>query len=108
MKTMKNVILLAMALVWGIAAQAQVDPVNKDGVAIGGYDVVSYFSGEAKQGNKTYAAKHDAATYYFASKANMATFTQSPSMYVPQFGGYCAWWLFRSDGATCFGQTVPL
>lgn len=88
---MKQVVLLAMALVWGIAAQAQVDPVSKDGVAIGGYDVVSYFSGEAKQGNKTYAAKHDGVTYYFASKANKATFTQSPSMYVPQFDGYCAW-----------------
>ncbi len=80
-----------MALVWGIVAQAQVDPVGKDGVAIGGYDVVSYFSGAAKQGNKTYAAKHDGATYYFASKANKAKFTQSPSMYLPQFDGYCAW-----------------
>lgn len=58
---MKQLFLLAMALVWGIVAQAQVDPVGKDGVAIGGYDVVSYFSGAAKQGNKTYAAKHDGA-----------------------------------------------
>lgn len=80
-----------MALVWGIVAQAQVDPVGKDGVAIGGYDVVSYFSGAAKQGNKTYAAKHDGATYYFVSKANRAKFAQSPSMYLPQFDGYCAW-----------------
>ena len=36
MKAMKQIFVLAMALVWGIAVQAQVDPVNKDGVAIGG------------------------------------------------------------------------
>lgn len=91
MKTIKNVILLGLALVWGALAQAQIDPVNKDGLAIGGYDVVAYFSGKAKKGTKSHAAKHNGATYYFASKANKDAFTKSPSSYLPEFDGYCAW-----------------
>lgn len=91
MKTIKNAILLGLALVWGALAQAQIDPVNADGLAIGGYDVVAYFSGKPQKGTKTHAAKHNGATYYFASKANKDAFTKSPSSYLPEFDGYCAW-----------------
>jgi YHS domain-containing protein len=91
MKTIKNVILLGLALVWGALAQAQIDPVNADGLAIGGYDVVAYFSGTPQKGTKAHAAKHNGATYYFASKANKDAFTKSPSSYLPEFDGYCAW-----------------
>ncbi|MEW2922114.1 YHS domain-containing (seleno)protein [Muricauda sp. ANG21] len=91
MKTVKQVFALAVALLWGAFAQAQIDPVNTDGVALGGYDVVSYFSGKAKEGKKTFAAKHNEVTYYFASKANRDAFTKAPKKYLPQFDGYCAW-----------------
>lgn len=91
MKTIKNAILLGLALVWGALAQAQIDPVNADGLAIGGYDVVAYFSRTPQKGTKAHAAKHNGVTYYFASKANKDAFTKSPSSYLPEFDGYCAW-----------------
>ncbi|MDF0705745.1 MAG: YHS domain-containing (seleno)protein [Bacteroidota bacterium] len=91
MKTIKNLFLFGIVLFAAISAQAQTPPVDDNGLAIGGYDVVSYFSGEAQKGSKSYAVKHSGATYYFASKANQTAFKKSPNNYLPQFDGYCAW-----------------
>lgn len=97
MKTMKSIFLLGVALFTMIGAQAQIDPVDQNGLAIGGYDVVAYFSGAAQKGNKSYMAKHDGATYHFASKANRDAFTKAPGNYLPQFDGYCAWGVGAKD-----------
>lgn len=97
MKSITSILLLGVALFTLIGAQAQTDPIDKNGLAIGGYDVVAYFSGTAKKGSKTYMAKHNGATYHFATKANRDAFTKSPSKYLPQFGGYCAWGIGAKD-----------
>ncbi|WP_127136810.1 YHS domain-containing (seleno)protein [Flagellimonas oceanensis] len=91
MKTFRNLFLFGIVLFATISVQAQISPVDDNGLAIGGYDVVSYFSGAAKQGSKSYAVKHNGATYYFASKANQNAFKKSPNSYLPEFDGYCAW-----------------
>lgn len=83
-------VIVAFLLV-SISAKAQIAPVDDNGLAIGGYDVVSYFSGTAKEGVKKYAVKHNGATYYFSSKANQKKFKTAPSKYLPQFDGFCAW-----------------
>ncbi len=59
-------------------------------VIVKGYDTVAYFAGKAVQGDKKFAVKHEGATYYFSSAANMKTFQANPSHYAPQFGGFCA------------------
>jgi YHS domain-containing protein len=62
-----------------------------DGYAVHGYDVVAYFTeGKPVPGNNRYTAKHDGATYRFASAAHRDAFAANPAKYAPQYGGYCA------------------
>ncbi|MBK7787995.1 MAG: YHS domain protein [Saprospiraceae bacterium] len=68
-------------------------PVNSDkGLAVGGYDVVSYFQITGPQkGNNQFAAQHRGQTYYFLNAVNKAMFLKSPEQYLPQYGGWCAY-----------------
>lgn len=90
MKTLKNIVFIIAFSVTTIS-MAQIAPVDANGLAIGGYDVVAYFSGEAQKGFESYATKHNGVTYYFATKENRSTFKKEPQKYLPQFDGYCAW-----------------
>jgi YHS domain-containing protein len=88
---MKFVLTTKLLLLSLMIAQAQVDPVNKDGVAIGGYDVVSYFQpGGPQKGNNSLKYVYNSVTYYFISTENLNLFKENPEKYIPQFGGYCA------------------
>ncbi|WP_339926397.1 YHS domain-containing (seleno)protein [uncultured Cyclobacterium sp.] len=63
----------------------------ENGLAVKGYDLVSYFSeSKAVKGTKNFSYKYYGATYYFSSDKNLATFRKSPEQYLPQYGGYCA------------------
>lgn len=95
MKYLLSSLVLFLALM--TSTYAQTAPVNEDGLAIGGYDVVAYFSGEASQGTPTYVAEHNGVTYHFASQNNLETFKDSPVQYLPQFDGYCAWGVGARD-----------
>ncbi|WP_437395408.1 YHS domain-containing (seleno)protein [Flagellimonas lutimaris] len=97
MKTFKNLFLFGIMLFAAISVQAQTQPVDDNGLAIGGYDVVAYFSGGAKKGSKSHMAKHNGATYYFSSNANKMAFTKAPEKYLPQFDGWCAWGVAAKD-----------
>lgn len=62
------------------------------GLAVHGFDVVSYFSkGKPLQGNAKFAVVHKDATYRFASQDNLETFKANPAKYEPAYGGYCAY-----------------
>lgn len=67
-------------------------PVNVDekGVALRGYDPMSYFSGKPMQGDAEIKFAFEGATYYFANKDNLAKFKANPGQYAPRFGGFCA------------------
>lgn len=91
MKTIKNLAFLGLLFFAVISVNAQTPPVDDNGLAIGGYDVVAYFSCAPQKGSKSHVVKHHGATYYFANKANQSAFKQSPNKYLPQFDGYCAW-----------------
>ncbi len=70
---------------------AQVDPIDKKGIAIGGYDLVAYFeSGKAIKGNQQIKAQLNNVAYYFSSEATKKLFEASPEKYLPQYEGYCA------------------
>ena len=72
------------------------------GVAIQGYDPVAYVTeGAAVGGDAGITAKHDGATYQFASAANRDTFLSDPARYAPQYGGFCAY-------AVSKGYTAPI
>ena len=91
MKNLKFIAILVLGLLVSNAAQAQMAPVDNNGIALGGYDVVSYFSGTPKRGFDTFSAKHNEVTYFFYTKENRDTFKKDPEKYLPQFDGYCAW-----------------
>lgn len=81
---------------------AQVDPIDDAGVAIGGYDVVSYFNtGMAIKGNRTHISSLRGVTYFFASAENKKLFESDPARYLPQFDGYCAL-------AVSYGQKISI
>lgn len=90
MKVFKNVMMAALVLLT-THIFAQTAPVDDNGLAIGGYDVVSYFSEGATMGKKSISTTHDGATYYFSTKENMKMFKADPDKYLPQYGGFCAW-----------------
>ncbi len=91
MKALRQLFIFTGLLFAGVSLQAQIAPVNGDGVAIGGYDVVSYFLGNPQRGFENFSTKHNGVTYYFFTKENRMAFAKSPERYLPQFGGYCAW-----------------
>lgn len=61
------------------------------GLAISGYDPVSYFNGRAEEGKKGIQYTYEGITYRFANANNLATFKQNPLSYEPQYGGWCAY-----------------
>ena len=65
--------------------------VDSSGLALKGYDPVAYFTDKKPvRGKGELTARHEGATYRFASAANRDAFTADPGKYAPQYGGYCA------------------
>lgn len=73
------------------AAPANVVFVNQNGLAAGGYDVVSFFKNAPAEGSGAFVSEVDGAKYQFVSAENKAEFDAEPAKYMPQFGGYCAY-----------------
>jgi YHS domain-containing protein len=73
-----------------------------EGVAIGGYDAISYFSGEPVEGKAEFSTKWKDAEWHFATGENRDVFVANPEKYAPQYGGYCAFAV--SKGAIAKGD----
>lgn len=66
--------------------------VDDNGIAIKGYDPVSYFiSVEPKEGMEELTYEYEGATYQFVDQENLDTFKADPEKYVPAYGGWCAY-----------------
>jgi YHS domain-containing protein len=66
---------------------------DKDKLALQGYDPVAYFTeggGKARKGSEKLTHTHRGAVYRFASQANLDTFKKNPNRYEPAYGGWCA------------------
>lgn len=61
------------------------------GLAIQGYDPVSYFNGNPIEGNKAIAYIYSGVQYRFSSAKNLEAFKANPEKYEPQYGGWCAY-----------------
>lgn len=77
---------------------AHLQNLNETGVAIQGYDPVSYFENQPVEGRTEISSTYNGAIYYFSSQANKTTFDTAPSQYAPQYGGFCA--VAVSEGKT--------
>jgi len=95
MKRTLHFVLIALFLVTGASAQTtKLHPncnLNGEGLAIEGYDPVTYFGGKAVEGSKEYTYTIDGATYRFTNARNRDLFKASPARYQPQYGGWCAY-----------------
>lgn len=73
-------------------AGARLLNLDKDGVALGGYDVISYFEGGTPvKGAPDQESTYNGAKYWFASKAHRGIFESDPTKYEPSFGGFCGY-----------------
>ena len=59
------------------------------GVAISGYDPVSYFKGKPQKGKISF--DYQGISYRFANDTNLEAFKKSPQKYEPAYGGWCAY-----------------
>jgi len=82
---------------------AQVNPVDKNKIANGGFDLVAYFEDQkAEKGSKEYVEVYNGVKYLFASGEHQQFFRNEPQKYLPQCDGYCAW------GVAEKGAKVPV
>lgn len=65
---------------------------QKDGVAIGGYDPVSYHRMQkAGKGDSRHAYQWNNSSWHFTSASNRELFAADPEKYAPRYGGFCAY-----------------
>lgn len=97
MRILNLVIVFAIFLNTGLMAQSAASARTKqfnleNGLAIQGYDPVTYFTqNKAIKGTKQFAAIYDGVTYNFANAADKDLFVKEPKKYEPQYGGWCAY-----------------
>lgn len=72
-----------------------------DGLAINGYDPVSYFT-ETKPvlGKPNQAVMWKGATWQFSSANNRIAFESDPWAFAPRYGGYCAYAMSIGETST--------
>lgn len=73
------------------------------GVALAGYDPVTFFSGEQpRAGRREHEVIWGGVAWWFENEGNRAAFAASPAVYAPRFGGHDA--LAMSRGAMVRGH----
>ena len=97
---MKKVIFILFVFLTTVSFCQENKELNltKSGLAVQGYDVVSYFSGAPTKGKSEFSLKFKDAIYYFSNEANKQKFKSNPSKYAPQYGGWCAY-AMGNDGS---------
>lgn len=76
--------------------------VDDRGVAIAGYDPVSYFADhKPAKGDPKIEATYNGALYHFVSQEHRETFEKDPAKYVPAYGGFCGY-------AASIGKVRPI
>ena len=79
-----------------------------DGVAIHGYDPVSYFQARPLKGDKALSFSYGNAKYLFSSKQNLESFKAQPQKFEPQFGGWCAYAMATGDKVDVDPETFKI
>ncbi|PYJ91347.1 MAG: hypothetical protein DME62_15610 [Verrucomicrobia bacterium] len=91
---MKTFLLYLAALVAFavLAPAAEVVNIDKNGLALQGYDPVGYFTDvKPVKGSPEFTATYKGATYQYASAEHRDMFKTAPAKYEPQFGGFCGY-----------------
>ena len=64
---------------------------DKNKLAVNGYDLVSYFYNNPQEGNESVEYIYEDIHYYFINNENREKFIKLPEKYLPQYGGWCAY-----------------
>lgn len=81
----------AVAATAVVAPEAAVPNCAPDGVAVGGFDLVSYrVPGGPLPGLAEHTATVDGLEYRFANAEHLAQFLADPERYLPVYSGWCA------------------
>ena len=88
---MKKILFILFVGVQFILSAQSIDYNLDKGYMAEGYDVVSYFNNNAKEGSSKYEAIYDNVKFKFSSQENLNLFNSEPQKYLPQYGGYCAY-----------------
>jgi YHS domain-containing protein len=97
-----HVLGLGMMVIATMALAETAAPLNQttDGVAMDGFDVVSYFENAAPaKGDASYAVEHQGAQWLFASQEHADAFSADPARYVPRNNGWCSYAVSEGYGA---------
>jgi len=95
---LSNPVLLAQSNEPNEAKVSESAKVNVDGngIILKGCDTVGYFEqGKPIKGDSALRSAYRGATYLFASASNKAEFDKDPAKYAPQYGGFCAYGVFK-------------
>lgn len=86
-------LLLVLGLAFPAIIQAKsLLNLDKEGVAIQGYDPVAFFTDHKPvKGKPEFPIRRNGAVYFFASQEHRELFKKDPAKYEPSFGGYCAY-----------------
>ena len=88
---LRGVAMLLMLWASQASAETEIPDCAPDGVAVGGYDLVSYHrEGGPIMGSGEFVAEMGGVAYHFADADNLATFRGDPARYLPVYSGYCA------------------
>jgi YHS domain-containing protein len=88
---MKKILFILFVGVQFILSAQSIDYNLDKGYMAEGYDIVSYFNNNAKEGSSKYEAIYNNVKFKFSSQENLNLFNSEPQKYLPQYGGYCAY-----------------
>ena len=96
---MKKFILLIALFTTVLSINAQTESnrkknfnVDSKGLALQGYDVISYFTNpEPKKGKQDLSYTYKGIMYLFESATTLNTFKLNPEKWEPAYGGWCAY-----------------
>jgi YHS domain-containing protein len=95
---------------WRTYRRPKVDRFSKDGdgIALQGYDLLSYLEKRPEKGKREFSAEHGDVTWLFASEDHRTTFRRDPERYLPAYGGFCAYSVGRGYPATADPRVYSL
>ncbi len=94
MKKLLSVLFISFIMVQGFSQSTEQRKKHfnvKKNIALEGYDPVSYFDGKPTEGKEELKLSYEGIVYQFSSQTNLNKFKSKPSLYEPQFGGWCAY-----------------
>ena len=90
MRILHSLAMCAMFTAWAVQPALAGDFYETDGVAIGGYDPVAYFTRHiAVPGFAAVTATYRGSTFRFASMEDRDIFAADPAIFAPQYHGFC-------------------